>query len=266
MGIYNPMGFAGNITASFLTGLMIPRIGYKNTLFGYTLVSLMIVTLIRYGLQDEAEDSFNYLKLLKDSLGELDKGLRELRVSMRRGGPYTRWCFGMSVRGWGLAMFGPVSTILLVRNLNATEFQIGSLNSLTFALRLVASPLLGWVADVKSAKYILLSGFVIAIIHPVLFSLASDVTHLIPVYILGGIFWACINSAWFAWQMNLIPKERGTYAGLFSFINGISWAIGPIVGSILGDVVGAGATALFSSFFILIGLLILLRVPEKSEE
>jgi hypothetical protein len=44
----------------------------------------------------------------------------------------------------------------------------------------------------------------------------------------------------------------------------MSWAIGPIVGGILGDVVGAGATAIFSSFFILIGLLILLKVPERS--
>jgi MFS family permease len=265
MGVYNPMGFAGNITGSFLTGLLIPLLGYRYTLFGYTIVSLVIVALIRFGFQDITEDSFNYLGLLKDSLEELGKGLRELRGLMRREGTYTKWCLGMSVRGWGLAMFGPVSTILLVRSLNATELQIGSLNSLTFSLRLIASPLLGWVADRKGVKYIMLSGFVLAICYPIVFSIASNVTHLIPVYILGGIFWACINSAWFAWQMNLIPKERGTYVGLFSFINGMSWAVGPIVGGILGDTIGAGATATFSSFFILIGLLILLRVPERSK-
>jgi MFS family permease len=92
---------------------------------------------------------------------------------------------------------------------------------------------------------------------------APDITLLIPVYLLSGFYWAFINAGWFAWQMNLIPAKKGMYAGYFAFINGLSWAFGPLIGGIIGDHISLGISAILSSVIVLAGFLILINVPEK---
>ena len=265
MGVYNPVGFAGNMVGNVLAGLLIPVIGYRQTLFGYTLINLAIALLVRFGLRGSDEAGFNYLRLFASSFRELWRGLRELPGVMRRGGVYTRWCLGMAIRGFGFAMFGPISTVYLVQALMATEPQIGGLNSLAFAIRIMASPVLGWIAAKKGVKRIMLLGFSLGFLYPLVFTIAEDVSHLVPVYVLSGFFWSCINASWFAWQMELIPRERGVYAGLLSFINGMAWALGPFLGGLLGDVIGLQLSAIISSAAVLAGLLILSKVPERLE-
>jgi MFS family permease len=81
---------------------------------------------------------------------------------------------------------------------------------------------------------------------------------------LSGLYWAFINSAWFAWQMNLIPAKRGVYAGYLGFVNGISWAVGPLLGGLLGDYFSLQVNAVISSLIVFAGLVILHGVPEKA--
>ena len=266
MGIYNPLGFAGNIVGSFSAGLLIPAIGYQFTFLGYTVINLMIVILVRYGLTDPAEAEFDYLSLLRSSFGELAEGVRELPAVARAGGEYTRWCLGLATRGFGIALFGPVLTVYLVQVLGASKPQIGALNSLAFAVRLVASPPLGWVVDKKGTKRVMLIGVSLAAVYPVVFSLAPQVAYLVPIYLLNGLYWAFINASWFPWQMALIPGQRGLYAGFFSFLNGLAWAFGPLLGGLLGDLAGVQVSAAASSLLILTGFALLLKVPERAEE
>jgi MFS family permease len=91
----------------------------------------------------------------------------------------------------------------------------------------------------------------------------SDVSHLAFVFLLSGTYWAFIHSSWFTWQMDLIPVNRGLYAGFFSFINGLAWAFGPLLGGFLGEVTSLSYCSLLSSFLICISLLIMSGVPEK---
>lgn len=266
MGIYNPLGFAGNIAGSFSAGLLIPAIGYRFTFLGYTVINLMVAILVRYGLTDPAEARFDYLSLMRSSFGELVKGVRELPAVAKAGGEYTRWCLGLSTRGFGIALFGPVLTVYLVQVLGASKPQIGALNSLAFAVRLVASPPLGWVVDKSGTKRVMLIGVSLAALYPIAFSLAPQVAYLVPIYLLNGLYWAFINASWFPWQMALIPEQRGLYAGFFSFLNGLAWAIGPLLGGFLGDLAGVQVSAVVSSLLILTGAVLLLKVPEKVAE
>ena len=265
MGIYNPLGFAGNIVGSFIAGMFIPSIGYKYTFLCYTVLNLVLAGLIRYGLSTQQEKDYNYMTLLRMAFQELRAGLRELPRVSKEGGPYTRWCLGISARGFGIAMFGPILTLYLVNVLNASKPQIGALNSVAFLIRLLGTPPLGVIVDRDGPKRVMLMGFLLAAMHPLVFTFAPEVTYLVPVYLLSGAYWAFINSAWFAWQMNLIPGRRGVYAGYFSFINGISWAFGPLLGGYLGDAANLLTSAALSSLLVLTGLLILSRVPENLE-
>jgi len=264
MGVYNPLGYAGNIVGSFLAGMLIPSIGYQYTFLSYTVLNLVIFGMIRLGLSTHQEKDTNYLTFLRMAFQELRAGLRELPKVGREGGPYTRWCVGISARGFGIAMFGPILTLYMVNVLNATKPQIGALNSVAFLVRLLGAPPLGVIIDREGPKRVMLIGFLLAAAHPLVFTFAPEVAYLVPVYVLSGIYWAFINGAWFAWQMNLIPARRGVYAGYLAFINGLSWAFGPLLGGYLGDAASLQLSAALSSLLVLSGLLILLKVPEKA--
>ncbi len=262
MGIYSPLGYAGNICGSFAAGLLIPIIGYKYTLLGYTLSNFLVFLLIKNTLSSPSDSEYSFISLLRMAFSELKASLGNLPLVFKEGGDYTNWCIGMSVRGFGIAMFGPILTIFLVNVLKASKPQIGVFNSIAFAVRLAGGPPLGVVVDKHGPKRVMMIGMFLAAIHPLVFMLAPEVSYLIPVYILSGLYWAFINSAWFAWQMNLIPKQRGLYAGLLGFINGISWAFGPLLGGFLGDSVSLVISTVISSSLVLIGLFLIRKVPE----
>jgi MFS family permease len=111
---------------------------------------------------------------------------------------------------------------------------------------------------------VMIIGVLLAVLHPLIFMFAPEVSYLVPIYLLSGAYWAFINSAWFAWQMDLIPASRGVYAGYLGFVNGISWAIGPLIGGFLGGYVSLQVSSVLSALIVLAGLLILMRVPDKA--
>lgn len=267
MGLYNPIGFGGTIIGSLGAGLLISILGYRLVFLLYSLLNLVMASLITLGLKSEERKNgdFHYFQVMLRSFRELIEGFRALPMVMGRGGAYTRWVLGISIRGLGLAMFGPALTVYLVRVLNASTLQIGSLNSIAFGVRLISSPILGLIADRKGAKRIMVIGVALASIYPILSSNVSDLVQMAPIFALNGLFWGFINSSWLAWQLSLIPEERGTYAALLNFINGLEWAVGPYIGGLLSEYFGIKIPAALSSLAILIGLMILLRVPERIE-
>lgn len=262
MGIYNPLGYAGNITGSFLAGLFIPIIGYKYTFLVYTILNLVIAGIIRYWLVTPSEAMINLVDLIRMAFTELWKGLKDLPNTFNNGGPYTRWSIGISVRGFGIAMFGPVLTLYLVNVFQASKPEIGALTSTAFLVRLLGAPFLGFVVDKHGPKKMMIIGLLFAMAHPIIFSTIPEVSYLLIVYVVSGLYWAFINSSWFTWQMNLIPSNRGVYAGFFSFINGLAWAFGPLFGGFLGDIIGLRYCAFLSSSIVLLSLFIMLQVPE----
>lgn len=66
--------------------------------------------------------------------------------------------------------------------------------------------------------------------------------------------------------MNLIPEERGVYPGFLHFINGLSWAFGPLLGGYVVEAASIQVSATFSTLSVLVGLFILLKVPNVREE
>jgi len=266
MGFYNPMNLMGSILGSLGAGLMIPAIGYQLTFMIYTFTNIASALTLRFGIPDtNPEKAFGFWSLMLMTFKELTKGLKELPEIVKVGGSYTRWVVGISIRGFGLAMFGPVLTVYLVRALNASTPQIGSLNSISYGVRMLASPPLGIITDRKGAKRIMLIGVIVASTYPLLCTLTSNVTQMVPAYLINGLFWACIESSWLVWQMNLIPDRRGVYAGLLNFVNGLMWAIGPLLGGFLSEFTSVYLSALLSSPVILASLSFLWRVPERVE-
>jgi len=265
LGVYNPMSYVGNIIGSFLAGQMIPVVGYRYTLLCYSglnLVTAMIVWFVLPGTQEPC--AVGFWGLMRDGFRELPAGLKNLPAVIREGGSYTKWVLGISVRGFGLAIFGPVITYYVGKVINAPTPLIGSLTSLSFVVRLISSPILGWIAERRGANPVMLLGVTLAMIHPFILCYSGTAEFLAVAYSVAGLYWSCINTSWIAWQMNLIPRKRGVYSGLLNFMNGLEWAVAPMVGGVMTEAAPILYSAGLSSVFLLAGFILLLRVPEKT--
>ena len=148
--------------------------------------------------------------LIRMAFWELWKGFMDLPSTFNHGGAYTRWSISISVRGFGIAMFGPVLTLYLVNVFHASKPEIGALTSIAFLVRLLGAPFLGIMVDRHGPKRLMIIGLLLAVVHPIVFGTIPGVSYLFIVYVLSGLYWAFINASWFTWQMNLIPSNCTT--------------------------------------------------------
>jgi len=266
MGIYHPVGFFGQIVGTFFTGYLIEPFGYSAPFYSFVFLHAFIAVFLEFSFKENGSQKrgLSYGEMIKLSLINFWSTLRQLPVIFRNGGKYSSWCVGIAIRGFGLAMFDPLLTVYLVRVLNASKPEIADLNSTAFAVRVFATPILGWIVDKKGKKRVMLTGVLLALLYPTLYVNTSRVDQLFPLYILNGFYWACINAAWFAWQMDLIPPELGVYSGLLNFFNGLAWTFGPLAAGFFGEFAGLHWGVILAVSSIFAGIVQLIKIPEKS--
>ena len=263
MSTYNSIGWFGATVGALAGGYLIEILGYTVPFIAFSALNVLCAVLIlKFKEVEKAEDTISVRRLYKEGFTGLKEAYSSLPTWLREEKDYTTYCVGIAIRGLGLALTGPIFTVHLKENLNADSAQIGELSALSSSVRMIAMPALGWVGDRRSRKQIFLAGVFLAMIHPLLFVTRTTVGQLYPVYAMNGLFWACIESVWFAWQMDIIPDRRGIYMAILSFFNGTEWAIGPMIGDILGVTLGFFGASVFAAAAIGLGFWRLLKVPE----
>jgi MFS family permease len=120
------------------------------------------------------------------------------------------------------------------------------------------------MADIIGRKKVFLFGLIAMIVYPVLIVLTPNADLLFPSYILMGLGWACNQATYLAWQMTLMPSQRGKAMGVLNFLNYLSWAIGPTLGGVLGEYIGIFLAVIIAIVIETAGLLLLIRVPETT--
>ncbi len=263
MSTYSSVGWFGATIGALAAGYLIGILGYTVPFLLFGVLSVLCALLIlRFKEVDKVDNTIPVRKLYWEGFTGLKEAYSSLPRWLREEKDYTTYCIGIAIRGLGLALTGPIFTVHLKENLQADSAQIGELSALSSSIRMVAMPALGWVADKRSRKQIFLAGVFLAMIHPLLFVTRTTVGQLYPVYAMNGLFWACIESVWFAWQMDIIPARRGIYMAILSFFNGTEWAIGPMIGDFLGVTFGFFGASVFAAGAIGVGFWRLLKVPE----
>jgi MFS family permease len=263
MGINNSIGWFGMTLGSFFTGYLIQGYGYTFPFILFSLLNAACASIIlRLRDVENSPDRAPLRQLFREGFASIGRAYQELPRWLREERDYTMYCIGIAVRGLGLAIMGPVFTIHLKQDLQATSAQIGELTALSSLVRVIVMPILGWIADRRSRKQVFLVGVVLAMFHPIIYVTRTTVEQLYPVYVMNGFFWACIESAWFAWQMDIILARRGIYMAILGFFNGTEWAIGPMIGGFIGKLLGFASAAGLSALAIGFGLWRLMKVPE----
>ncbi|MEM2921933.1 MAG: MFS transporter, partial [Candidatus Bathyarchaeia archaeon] len=267
MSTYNSIGWLGATVGALLAGYMVDMFGYKVPFLIFAALNVLCAFLIlNFAEVENVDSSISLKELYKEGFAGVKTAYLSLPTWLREEKEYTAYCIGIAVRGLGLALTGPIFTIHLKQNLNASSTQIGELSALSSIVRMATLPVLGWVADYRSRKQVFLGGVFLAMLHPILFVTRTNVSQLYPVYVMNGLFWACIESVWFAWQMDIIPERRGIYMAILSFFNGTEWAIGPLIGSFLGETFGFFPASIVAAAAIGLGFWRLTKVPEHARK
>jgi len=266
MSTYNPMSWIGYMVGAVLAGFVIAGYGYIPAFSVYIALNISIIFFLKF--MEEPKVDGKRMKIgaiFKRGFLGVFNPYREMPGLIREGRYFARWTLGIALRGLGLSAAGPILTVYMVNYLGATKPQIGELNAVMALVRIIMMPFLGWIADIKGRKLVFVSGVGLAIFYPIVYASSANIEQLYLAFMLSGLFWACINASWFAWEMDLIPRRRGEFLGLSGLINGAAWTIGPLIGGFLGEA-NFWLNILVSAIFTSSGFIVLLLTPEKHDK
>ncbi len=136
---------------------------------------------------------------------------------------------------------GMIASLLGVysKTLGATGLQLGIIYSGISFARAVLSPPIGKLSDAKGRKAFLVFGLLAYTVISLGYIYAKTVWGLIIVGILHGSAAAFVLPVAFAYIGDITPiGKEGEYLGTFGISLFIGWAIGPIIGGVIADVLG----------------------------
>jgi MFS family permease len=144
---------------------------------------------------------------------------------------------------------------LYVSQLGASVTQIGTIYTLGAVAGLVIAPFVGRLSDRYGRRPIIL--FCLASLAGVffLYALATSYLTILPVQALEGATWAALGTVVPALVADLATeRERGAYMGIYNQTWYLGWAVGPVLGGFLADLIGFRWTFIVCTATIIAGL------------
>ena len=162
-----------------------------------------------------------------------------------------------------LVLSQPIMPLYLVRDVQATDSQIGTVN-MTFTLVMLAGYFL-WprVSRRQGGRFVLLATTLGMTLYPAL-SAATPQINLIILYAgIAGLFQAGLDLVFFDELMKTVPPEySATFVALAQSMQYLSMIIAPLLGTWLADYIGLGGALWLSAGLRLFGFLLFLR-PDR---
>jgi Arabinose efflux permease len=172
-----------------------------------------------------------------------------------------------------LSQFGMMAfafyTIYAVEKLGMDAVTVGIMTSILFITQTIANPVLGWLADRWSRKWILVFGGLCTMLSVVLaLYIHNNVWFALP-FVLYGI----ANTAYWTIGITMTLKfgseqEKPTYVGMTNTFTAPATILAPILGGLIADRYGYSTTfyvSAISSLVALLLLIVLVHDPEKRE-
>jgi len=157
----------------------------------------------------------------------------------------------------------PIMPLFLVKEVQATDSQIGTIN-MTFTLVMLAGYFL-WprVSLKRSGRFVLLTTTLGAVLYPAL-SAATPQIGLITLYAgIAGFFQGGLDLVFFDELMKTVPAEySATFVSISQSMQYLSMIIAPLLGTWLSAYIGLGGALWLSAGLRLLGFLLFL-MPDK---
>lgn len=163
---------------------------------------------------------------------------------------------------------GPFFTPFMLKKLDFSYGELVSLLSMAFIAKVIALPIWGQAVKRFGAQRLLYIGGIGIVPMSALWIVSQHVAWLIFVQMIGGVFWAAYELAFFLLFFESInEEERTSVLTIFNLLNTTAWVAGSLIGGaiLIGlDMSFEGYLLIFavSSIGRLLSLWLLARVPQ----
>jgi len=255
----NLLGGIGAIVA----GLALEKIPQPNNYFAVFVGAFIFFTLSWFSLKQTKEDPRTIPLPQPDTL-PFWKNVKQI---LRQDKVFAGFLISRFLSQFGMMAFA-FYTIYAVEKLGMSSLTVGIMTSVLFITQTVANPVLGWLADRWSRKWILVFGGACTVASVVLAFLIHDEFWFALPFILYGI----ANTAYWTIGMTMTldfgnEHEKPTFVGMANTFTAPATIFAPILGGLIADRFSYTVTFYVSAFFGVISLLPLLFMvhdPKKS--
>lgn len=159
-----------------------------------------------------------------------------------------------------MTLSAPIMPLFLVREVKATDSQIGTI-TMAMTLVMLAGYFLWPRASRKyGGRFVLLATTFGMIFYPALTAATPHVPLIILYAGIAGLFQAGLDLVFFDELMKTVPPEYGaTFVSLAQSMQYLSAIVAPLVGTWLADWIGLGGALWVSAGLRLLGFILFLR-------
>jgi hypothetical protein len=187
-------------------------------------------------------------------------GLRNYLTLLRSNPAFVSFASNRFVYLFAVSLSAPLLPLYLVRRVQATDSQIGSINMILTLVMLVGYFLWPWVSKRRGGRFVLLATTLGMILYPALTAVTLRVEWIMWYAGLAGLFQAGLDLVFFDELMKTVPPEYGaTFVALAQSLQYFSALVAPILGTVLADQIGLGGALLVSAAIRLLGFLLFLK-------
>lgn len=164
-----------------------------------------------------------------------------------------------------LALSAPIMPLFFVRQVGATDSQIGMINMLMTSVMLVGYFFWPWVSKKWGGRVVLLATSLGMVFYPALTASIPSVSWIYVFAAVAGLFQGGLDLVFFDELMKTVPPGYGAiFISLAQSMQYLSAILAPMAGTFLADYIGLGGALWLSAGLRLIGFLLFLR-PDKPQ-
>lgn len=200
---------------------------------------------------------------LSDSRSPMD-GIRNYLALLRANPAFVSFSTKRFVYFSAVVLSLPIMPLYLVREIHATDAQIGTVNMAMNLVMLAGYFLWPRVSRRRGGRFVLLATSFGMMLYPAL----SAATHRVELIILyagiAGLFQAGLDLVFFDELMKTVPPEySATFVALAQSMQYLATIIAPLLGTWLANYIGLGGALWLSAGLRLLGFLLFLRRDVK---
>jgi len=154
----------------------------------------------------------------------------------------------------------PIMPLYLVRDIHATDAQIGTVNMAMTLVMLVGYYLWPRVSRKRGARFVLLATTLGMALYPALSATTRRVDLIILYAGIAGVFQGGLDLVFFDELMKTVPAEySATFVSLAQSMQYVSMIFAPLLGTWVANYIGLGGALWLSAGLRLLGFLLFLR-------
>ena len=191
------------------------------------------------------------------------EGLRNYMVMLQGAPAFVSFAGKRFVYLSALALSAPIMPLFLVREVGATDSQIGTVNMAMTLVMLVGYFLWPWASRKRGGRFVLLATSLGMTLYAALAAATPRIEWIIFYAAVAGLFQAGLDLVFFDELMKTMPSEySATFVSLAQSMQYLSTIVAPLLGTWLAEYIGLGGALWVSAGLRLLGFLLFL-IPER---